>query len=62
MYNRLYSFLKNKELIYFLQFGVGKEYSITHTIIHLINIIKVVEFCGLLIGISYRRSPYTTEN
>ena len=40
MYNRLYNFLKKKEIIFSLQFGFHQKYCTTHALIHLTDKIR----------------------
>lgn len=40
MYNRRYSFLEKKELLYSLQFGFRSKHSTTHTVAHLADQIR----------------------
>ena len=40
MYERLYTFLDNKNIIYDLQFGFRQQYSTSHTLINITENIK----------------------
>ena len=54
MYRRLYTFLKNKNIIYDLQFGFRQQHSTSHTVINITeNIRKTLDYgnigCGVFV-------------
>ena len=56
MYRRLYTFLKNKNIIYDLQFGFRQQYSTSHAVINITeNIRKTLDYgnigCGVFVDL-----------